>query len=269
MLGDTPPLLGRDVGEAELVRGLSHSSSRLPDGTAGGKGQVRRGWHAPVRLSLDRARLDTAAERRLIAGVIATKSRVPARPKEPRRWTFAEMAAELPETNLPTELWDGELVMSPAPSFFHQEIVARFYKLLDAWVEQHRLGKAALAPLDMVLAPHRAVQPDVIYIARERLGIIGERVMGAADLVAEVLSPGTRRRDRLDKRDLYEQHGVKEFWLIDPEAQTVEVLFLERGEYQLAGRWQPGERAASRLLQGFDIPVQELFERGLSGQGAE
>jgi len=169
------------------------------------------------------------------------------------------MAAELPETNLPTELWDGELILSPAPSFFHQEIVARFYKLLDAWIARHRLGKTGLAPLDMVLAPHRAVQPDIIFIANERLDIIRERVEGAADLVAEVLSPGSRRRDRLDKRDLYEQHGVKEYWLIDPEARTVEVLFLERGEYRLVGRWQPDGQAASRLLKGFKVSVRDLF----------
>jgi Uma2 family endonuclease len=179
------------------------------------------------------------------------------------------MVAELPETNLPTELWDGELVMSPAPSFFHQEIVARFYKLLDAWVGEHRLGKTAIAPLDMVLTPHRAVQPDVIFISNERLGIIGERVEGAADLVVEVLSPGSRRRDRLDKRDLYEQHGVKEYWLIDPEARTVEVLFLERGEYQLAGRWQPGKQAASRLLKGFKVQVGELFGSPGSVKGGD
>jgi Uma2 family endonuclease len=164
------------------------------------------------------------------------KPRVPARRAEPRRWTFDEMAAELPETNLPTELWDGELVRSPSPSFFHQEIVARSYKLLDAWVEQYRLGKTGIAPLDIILTQRRVVQPDLFFVSNERRGILTDRLRGAPDLVVEVLSPGTRRRDRLDKRDLYEQHGVKEYWLIDPEALTVEVLFLERGEYQLVGR---------------------------------
>jgi Uma2 family endonuclease len=81
-----------------------------------------------------------------------------------------------------------------------------------------------------------------------------------AELAAEVLSPGTRRRDRLDKRDLYEQHGVKEYWLIDPEARTVEVLSLERGQYQLLGRWDPDGQATSRLLKGFKVPVREVFE---------
>jgi Uma2 family endonuclease len=95
----------------------------------------------------------------------------------------------------------------------------------------------------MVLVPHRATQPDVIFIAKERLSIIRSSVMGAADLVAEVISPESRRRDRIDKRDLYEQHGVREYWLIDPEAETIEVLHLNAGEYQLAGRWRPGEQA--------------------------
>ena len=176
-----------------------------------------------------------------------------------RRWTFDELVAELPESNLPTELWDGELIISPAPSFLHQEIVARFYKALDAWVGQYQLGKTGIAPLDMVLATRRATQPDVVFISNERLSIIKEQIMGAADLVAEVLSPGSRRRDRIDKRDLYEQHGVQEYWIIDPEPKTVEVLHLEKGTYQLLGRWHPGERAQSRLLRGFEVPVSPLF----------
>lgn len=176
-----------------------------------------------------------------------------------RRWTFAEMVAELPESNLPTELWDGDLVMSPAPSFLHQVLVDRFHDLLKAWVRQNGLGRTAIAPLDMVLTPRRAVQPDVVFIANERLAIIGERLEGPADLVAEVHSPGTRQRDRIEKRDLYEQHGVREYWLVDPEAQTVEVLHLEHGEYRLVGRWQPGATAVSRLLPGFSVAVADLF----------
>jgi Uma2 family endonuclease len=189
------------------------------------------------------------------------------RASEPRRWTFAEMLAELPETNLPTELWDGELIMSPSPSFFHQEIVVRFHDLLRAWVGKHGLGKTGVAPLDLILTERQVVQPDVFFVANDRLAILTDRLRGAPDLVVEVLSPGTRRRDRIEKRDLYEQHGVKEYWLIDPEARTVEVLFLERGEYRLAGRWLPGEQAASRLLAGFTVPVAPLFESAVRIKG--
>lgn len=179
------------------------------------------------------------------------------------------MMAKLPETNQPTELWDGELTMSPAPSFFHQSIVARFYKLLDAWVAARGLGQTGFAPLDMILTNRQVVQPDVFFVSTDRLSILTDRLRGAPDLVAEVLSPGSRRRDRLDKRDLYEQHGVKEYWLIDPDALTVEVLSLERGEYQLAGRWQPGSQATSRLLPGFEIAVADLFGIAGGGKGGE
>jgi len=178
-----------------------------------------------------------------------------------RRWTFDELAAEVPESNQPMELWDGELIMAPAPSFFHQEVVGRFHDMLKAWVRPRRLGRTVASPIDMILSSRRVTQPDVLFISNERMHIVTDRVRGAADLVAEVLSPGSRRRDRIEKRDLYEQHDVREYWIIDPEAETVEVLFLDRGEYGLAGRWRPGEQARSQLLKGFKVAVTELFAK--------
>ena len=179
----------------------------------------------------------------------------------PRRYTYDEVVAEMPESNLPCELWDGEVIMSPAPSYFHQKIVLRFYRQLDDWVSEHRLGDVVTGPIDMVLSPHRVMQPDVVFIARDRLGIIGKAINGPADLAVEVISLGHRQRDRIEKRDLYEQYGVKEYWLIDPEAQTVEVLHLVNGRYQLSARCTPGERAASQLLPGFAVTVSELFAK--------
>jgi Uma2 family endonuclease len=179
--------------------------------------------------------------------------------KEPRLWTYDEMLTELPETNQLIELWDGKIIVSPAPSFFHQQLILRLYRVLDDWVKQRHLGQTATCPVDMVLSPHRTTQPDVLYVSRGRRNIIQEAVMGAADLVMEVISPTSRSRDRIDKRDLYEQHGVKEYWLVDPEAQTVEIFFLEKHQYQLVGRWRPGEEASSRLLEGLKVDVEKLF----------
>jgi len=176
-----------------------------------------------------------------------------------RRYTYDELVAEMPETNLPCELWDGELIMSPAPSFYHQEIVLRFYRQLYHWVSQHKLGKVIAAPIDMVLSPHRVTQPDVAFISQARLNIIATTINGAVDLAAEVISLGSRSRDRIEKRDLYEQYGIREYWLIDPEAETVEVLHLENGRYQLLMRSTPGQTAASKLLPGFEIQVAALF----------
>ena len=194
--------------------------------------------------------------------MITTKPRTPTKKSKERRWTYDELVAELPESNLPTELWDGELIMSPSPSFFHQKIVDRLHDYLKAWVRRHQLGESCTAPLDMVLTPRRTTQPDIIFVSNARLKIIEKAVMGAADLVVEVISPGGRTRDRIDKRDLYEQHGVREYWLVDPEARTVEVLYLEAGEYVLVGRWHSGESAQSRLLKGFAVPVAPLFGEG-------
>lgn len=151
--------------------------------------------------------------------------------------------------------------MAPAPSPFHQRSVGQLFKFLDDWVQHHHLGEVFVTLIDMVLAPHRSTQPDVVFIATDRLEIVQEQIRGPADLVAEVISPTSRRRDRIDKRDLYEQHGVKEYWLIDPEAETVEVLFLQSGQYRLLGRWRPGGAAGSRLLKGFSVPVDKVFKR--------
>ena len=182
--------------------------------------------------------------------------------RTPRRWTYAEVRAEVAETNQPCELWEGELIMSPAPSFYHQKIVLRLFKALDAWVSAHELGEVVTAPIDMVLSDHRTTQPDVAFIAKQRLEIIHEAIDGAADLTAEVVSLGGRSRDRIEKRDLYEQYGVREYWIVDPEAQTVEVLHLEKGTYQLIMRCGPGQVAQSKLLPGFQIEVRHLLGGG-------
>jgi Uma2 family endonuclease len=183
----------------------------------------------------------------------------PAAAPASRRYTYDELVAEMPETNQPAELWDGELIMSPAPSYYHQKIVARLFHDLYSWVLKLKLGEVVSAPVDMVLSPHRVTQPDVVFIAKNRLGIIGRAINGPVDLAAEVVSLGDRNRDRLEKRDLYEQYGVKEYWIIDPEAQTVEVLHLENGRYQLVMRCTSGQKAASRLLPGFEMAVTSLF----------
>ena len=180
--------------------------------------------------------------------------------REPRRlYTYDELVAVMPETNQPHELWDGELIRTPAPFFNHQEVSLRFYRTLFDWVQKRGLGKVIASPIDMVLSPHRVVQPDVAFIAKERLHIIQRVIMGPADLVAEVVSLGGRNRDRIEKRDLYEQHGVKEYWIIDPESETVDVLVLVGGRYELAMRRQSGETTASPLLPGFEIKVASLF----------
>ena len=197
---------------------------------------------------------------------IVVESLPPVVPEIRRRYTYDEIVDEMPETNQPCELWDGELIMAPAPFFDHQKTVLRFYRRLDDWVSFGKLGEVVASPIDMVLSPHRAVQPDVAFIATARLAIIQRVIRGPADLVAEVVSLEGPSRDRIEKRDLYEQHGVKEYWIIDPEPETVEVLALMNGRYELVKRSRPGDTAASQLLPGFKVAVDYLFRETLTGQ---
>jgi Uma2 family endonuclease len=178
-----------------------------------------------------------------------------------RIYTYQELVSEMRETNAPHELRDGVLIMSPTHSFFHQQIVFRFHRALDEWVQQNRAGEVVASPIDMVLSPHQTAQPDVAFISKERLNIIERVIMGPADLAAEVVSLGGRNRDRIEKRDLYEQYGVKEYWIIDPEPQTIDLLFLESGRYELVVRARPGEIVRSRLLPGFEVAPENLFRK--------
>ena len=165
----------------------------------------------------------------------------------------------MPETNQPNELWEGELIMSPAPAPQHQRIVARLYRLLDDFVSARDLGQVFLTPIDVVLAQRRTVQPDLIFIDRGNQKIIQDAIRGVPDLVMEVVSKGSWRRDRIDKRSLYQQFGVKEYWIIDPEAQTIELLFLSARAYRLLSKAMPGKTVRSKLLTGFKVAVNEVL----------
>jgi len=176
-----------------------------------------------------------------------------------RAWTYDELVAEMPETTQPAELWDGELIMPPAPAFRHQEVAQRVEEALRGWVRERSLGVVAHAPLDVVLAPRRVVQPDILYISQGRRAIIQEQIRGVPDLVVEVVSPGTWRRDHIDKKAMYEQVGVQEYWIVDPEAGAIAVLTLEHGGYRLVGRFGRGERARSVLFMGFEVSVDEIL----------
>lgn len=176
-----------------------------------------------------------------------------------RLWTFDEMLAELPESNLPMELWDGELIMSPTPRPNHQRIVFNLATLFRDFVTERRLGEVFLSPLDVILSQRQVVQPDVFFISKPRLNLVTDRVRCAPDLAVEVISKGRSRRDRVDKKELYEQFGVREYWIVDPEAQTLEVFAMENGAFKLHAKAEPGERADSKLLSGFSVIWSQLL----------
>jgi Uma2 family endonuclease len=181
-------------------------------------------------------------------------------PRSKRFWTFDELVEELPESNQPCELWDGELIMPPAPDPLHQDIVFSIARRLDAFVRRRKLGKVFITPIDVVFTQSRVVQPDVIYISNKNRRAIQDRIRGVPDLVVEVISEGSWRRDRVDKRTLYEQFSVPEYWIIDPESETIEVFILSKGTYRVHCKAAGNEKATSKLLLRFSVSFEELEE---------
>ena len=179
-------------------------------------------------------------------------------PKAQRHWTYDEMLAELPESNLPLELWDGEIVASPTPTPSHQTIVGGFCRAIDDFVRTTKAGRVFIGPLDVALSQHRVVQPDLFFISNANLGIIQDRIRGVPDLAVEVISRGSWKRDRVEKKALYEQVGIAEYWIVDPESRSIEVFVLTKGVYQLHSRAVDAELAKSKLLPGFKTSFGQL-----------
>ena len=150
--------------------------------------------------------------------------------------TYSDYAA-LPDDGRRYELHHGELSVTPAPGTRHQEAIVNLIGLLLQYVKSRGLGKVFVAPTDCILSNVTVVQPDVFYIAADRLSIISERgIEGAPTLVVEVLSPSTAHLDRGRKMTLYAEHGVPYYWIADPESRSVEAYMLTGSAYALAGR---------------------------------
>lgn len=158
------------------------------------------------------------------------------------------------------ELLDGELIRVPAPRMDHQLVVLRLASRLHEFVEERGLGVVLIAPCDVVLSDTDVVQPDVLFVSRERAHVIvPENVRGAPDLVVEVLSPSSGERDRTVKRALYARHGVREYWQVDPQARTVTVLRAPGADFQTADVYRGDRFAKSAVLDGFGVALERLF----------
>ena len=160
------------------------------------------------------------------------------------------------------ELLNGELMMVPAPNTKHQEILGRLHVELHRFVQEHELGKVYVAPLDVVLSDTDVVQPDVLFISRTREDRITDaNVRGAPDLVIEILSPSTADRDLEDKHELYGRHGVLEYWIIDPVAETVAVHRQRDGKLERSGLFGRGESVATAVLEGLALELDDILAR--------
>ena len=161
------------------------------------------------------------------------------------------------------ELINGEFILVSAPNMPHQSASMGFIFSLGNFVESENLGRVFHAPTEVILTDPEGiniVQPDIIFVSRARESIITRaNIQGAPDLLVEILSPSTGRRDRTTKRDLYARHGVKEYWLADPDAHTVTVMLLKDDKYEVVGNYGIEDTLTSPTLEGFSVSLDRIF----------
>ncbi|MCC7439652.1 MAG: Uma2 family endonuclease [Armatimonadetes bacterium] len=176
-----------------------------------------------------------------------------------RRWTYKDYLKLDDEHRY--EIINGELYMAPAPGVGHQRVSRDLQYLFTRFIIKHKLGEVLNAPVDVILSASVVVQPDLVFIQKERSGICQERgVFGAPDLIVEIISPSSITRDRHSKLKLYRKHGVKEYWLVDPANRSVEVLELNgEGEYDLRSSAVGRGRVKSAVLEGFSVNIGSIF----------
>ena len=174
-------------------------------------------------------------------------------------WTYEDYAA-LPDDGLRYEIVNGVLVMAPAPTPEHQDIVGEIYVALRAYVKLAGLGRVFMGPLDVQLSPENTFQPDLVVLLNAHLERVTEKkISGAPDLAVEIASPSTAAYDRLTKYEKYAQAGITEYWIVKPTRRTVEVLVLENGEYRSLGVFSEQATLPSQVIPGLPVRVEQFF----------
>ena len=182
----------------------------------------------------------------------------------PRPWRYADLVA-LPEDQLRHELIDGEHVVTPSPAIPHQVILWNLMALLAPYLRANPIGTALAGPVDVKLSLFTVLVPDLVYFTAERFTrVVNEKhAIAAPDLVVEILSPGTRRRDKGRKRAVYDREGAQEYWIVDPEAQSITALRRPNAGGGLTdvttAAAAAGDVLESPLFPGLHMPLRDVF----------
>ena len=167
-----------------------------------------------------------------------------------------------PDDGLRHEIIDGEHYVTPSPNSRHQRLLGRLHFEIELYLRAHPgSGQVFLSPLDVLFSKWDVVEPDLLFVAADQEDIVTEKnVQGAPALVVEIASPGTRRRDEQIKRELFDRGGVREYWIVDPDALVVRV-FRRRPDGSLAAIAELTRETVltTPLLPGLEIRLDELL----------
>lgn len=157
------------------------------------------------------------------------------------------------------QIINGKEIEMPSPLLKHQKISRILQRMIENFLIKNNLGELFNAPLDVIFEEGiNRVQPDLIYISNENKGIIQDWIRGVPDLLVEVVSKGSFYIDTVDKKEIYQKYGVKEYWIVFPEYDTIEVFTLEESSYKMFSRGTDAEIIKSKLLDGLEIKVSDI-----------
>ncbi len=158
------------------------------------------------------------------------------------------------------ELIEGELVMTPSPVPRHQRISGRLEFELRKFTTENDLGEVFDAPCDVYLDDENVVQPDILFISKDRLNIIGEKnIQGAPDIAIEIISESSAYRDFVQKKRLYARFGVREYWIVIPEEESIQIYILKDNAYTLHSTSRKHETLESYTLKELKMELKNIF----------
>ena len=158
------------------------------------------------------------------------------------------------------QLIGGEIIEMTSPSLYHQRIIARFLTIFNNYILSHNLGEAFVAPLDVHFTDAETYQPDILILLTESFSKMQEnKIEGAPDLIVEVLSPSTAYYDLKHKKTIYEKHGVREYWVVDPIDKTVEIYQNQNAKFHLIAELTKTDTAKSQLIAGMEVELEKVF----------
>jgi Uma2 family endonuclease len=166
----------------------------------------------------------------------------------------------LPEGS-PYQLIKGELIMTPAPKPIHQIILSNIFERLRAWTKTNDLGLVLPAPVDVFADKENALQPDIIFVSKKQMNLLkDDGLYGVPDLVVEILSPSSGYYDLRDKFYVYEEKGVKEYWIVDYNLRELEIYENKDGKFLSYIKLKEKGTATSKVLEGLKIGMDEIFQ---------
>jgi len=170
---------------------------------------------------------------------------------------------QFPDDGKRHEIIEGDHYVTPAPKTKHQRISVNLSTAMSSFAKRENAGLVFTAPCDVILSDDNVVQPDLMFVSAARAAIVTEdNIQGAPDLIVEILSASSRKKDEVTKRKLYERFGVQEYWVVDPELETVKIFKLAQQKFGRAVELskESDDVLTTELLPSFRLSVSEIFD---------